>query len=581
MKKIYFLWCAFILVGFWAKGQSLLGPNEHQQRINNGLHLYYAQLPNAKQYEMMLSFRFGSMAEDADNDGLGYVCHTVFLSSLQQQLKKIDQTIMVDGRFGFDVSTYRFTVKAALFEKALNAIAQHYTKTPDSTAIAAAIAQNAMLFGVAQSTLMYPAEQDLIVRQWGNRAPAFSLYGNIPVADSITIDKVNRLYAKGFCIEFALLAFNGPENFRKVWSIAQDALSWVSSCPGELFNTKLANLFPQPMLSSQIVHNVGGASSSRYQKMYQGAYVSYDPQGTIATLVLKQLLTQSKTLDLLCDSMGIDQVRIAYEPLHYASSLTWHLFPIQDSLHVAYANLDSIIDLLASGQAFSASELEAAKAALIKHHETLIKDPSKKLYLVSRYWSQNTLNWLTELPGMINKVDAKQIKKVISNYVVDQKYTSLLLLSDKDTANYDFNKYTTTYPYIDSVKFFYQKNTAKFASPADDSTLVAFVQTLQINNDLLVAINAQAYKSELLNVKDDSLAAELNQYEGFYIYPNHLLKDNKSYRLDIYRTAKLIGILLKAGVLPKQLKGTGTILPGDDHEVYKLSVSPVFNKKKL
>ncbi len=581
MRTIYFLCCILLFVTQLAVGQTYLAPNEHQQRLNNGLHLFYSQLPNSNQYDMQLAFRFGSMAEDESNDGLAYVCHTAFLNGIQKQLKQFDSSIKVDARFGFDLCTYRFTVKSSQFERALTAISQHYAQTPDSIAFAAAIAQNATLFSIIQNTLLYPAEQTLIERQWTNRAPAFSLYGPIPMADSITIDKVAKLYRQSYCIEFALLAFSGPESFRKVWSKTQEMLSYVSSCPNELFNTKLANLFSQPKLSSQLVYGVGNAIPSKYQKMYHGAYLSYDIKGSLATLVLKQLLLQSKRIDSICNSLGIAQLRLAYDPLQYASSLTWHITPATDSLHVAYANFDTLMLLLSHKEFFLEDEIGIAKNEIIKQYKNLINDPSKKMLLISQYWSQNTLPWVGTFNDMISTVDAKQISKVIGDYVVNQDYTTLLLLNDADSATYNYNKFATTYTGIDSVKFYFQKNTAKFASAADDSILVAFTQTLLINSDLQVALNATAHKSELLNVKDDSLALELKKFEGFYIYPNSILTDDKTYRLDIYRTAKLMALLLNNGVLAKQLKGTGTLISGDDNQVYQISVSPVFNKKKL
>jgi predicted Zn-dependent peptidase len=582
MRKIYFLWCILLFAYQLGQGQTYLNQNEHQQRLNNGLHLFYTQLPNVKQYEIMLAFRFGSMAEDESNDGLAYVCHTAYLNSIQQKLKQVDASIKVDSRFGFDLCTYQFTVNASQFQKTLEAIVQQYEQAPDSLAFAAAINQNAALFSIIQNTLMYPAEQELIERQWTNRAPAFSLYGPVPMADSITVNKVRKLYNQSYCIEFALLAFSGPESFRKVWSQTQDMLSSVFSCPNELFNTKLANLFPQPKLSSQVVYSVGNAIPTKYQKMYQGAYLSYDPEGALATLVLKQLLLQSKVLDSICDSLGIAQLRLAFDPLQYASALTWHITPTQDSLHVAYANFDTLMLMLSDKKAFSVSEIEDAKDEVIKQYQNLINDPSKKMYLISQYWSRNKLAWIGIYSEMVKKVDAEKLSKVINDYIVNQRYTTLLLFNENDSTTYDFNKFTTTYSSIDSVKFFFQKNTAKFASTADDSTLVAFTQTLLINQDLQVVLNATAYKSELLNAKDDSLANELRKYEGYYIYPKGIFTDTKSYRLDIYRAASLLGILLNSGVTPKQLKGAGVLLKGDDeNEVYQITVSPVFSKKKL
>lgn len=581
MRKIYFLCCILLFVTQLAVGQTYLAPNEHQQRLNNGLHLFYTQLPNSNQYEMLLAFRFGSMAEDESNDGLAYVCHTAFLNGIQKQLKQFDSSIKVDARFGFDLCTYRFAVKSSQFESALAAISRHYAQTPDSMAFVAAITQNAALFSIIQNTLLYPAEQDLIERQWTNRAPAFSLYGPVPMTDSITIDKVEKLYRQSYCIEFALLAYSGPESFRKIWSKTQEMLSYVSSCPNELFNTKLANLFSQPKLSSQVVYSVGNAIPSKYQKIYHGAYLSYDIKGTLATLVLKQLLLQTKKIDSICNSLGIAQLRLAYDPLHYASSLTWHITPATDSLHVAYSNFDTLMLRMSDKQFFSDSEIEIAKNEIIRQYKILINDPSKKMFLVSQYWSQNTLPWVGLFSDMITAVDANQISKVINEYVVNQKYTTLLLLNDTDSATYDYSMFTTTYTSIDSVKFNFQKNTAKFASSADDSVLVAFTQTLLINSDLEVALNATAHKSELLNIKDDSLATELKKFEGYYLYPKSIFTDNKTYRLDIYRAAKLMSMLLNNGVMPKQLKGTGVLLHGEENQFYQILVSPVFNKKKL
>lgn len=582
MRKVYALLVVSILLGGWANGQSFLQQNEHRQRLTNGLHLFYTQLPETANYEIMLAFRFGAVMEDTSNDGLAYVCHTVFLNGLQQQLQTLDKTIKVDGRFGFESCTYKFTLSDKQYGQALDAIAKHYSKAPDSTAVANAIAQNIALFSILQNTLLYPAEQELINRQWNLRAPSMSLYGPIPTIDSITIAKIGTMYQQGYCIEFAQMAFNGPVPFREVWSTTQDKLSYVSSCPGELFNTKLANLYPAPSLSSQVVYGVGSATPTRYQKSFQGPYLSFDAQSCIAGLVLKQLLLQPTGMNLLYDSLFIDKLLLAYDPMYYASGFTWHLFPKPDSIHVAYANFDTLMLSLVSGEVFSPAEIEEAKKVLLKQFETLANNPSLKLYLASQYWANNTIPWLVQYPDVVKSITHEHISKLVKDYVIGRKYTTLLLLNDADTSGYSYNRFCTTYTQIDSICFHLQRNTAKFVSGQDDSTYAAFEQTLLINPDLIVAINATAYKSELLKVKDDSLTAELNQYKGFYIYPVNFVEDNKSYRLDIYRTASLIGKLLKAGVRPVQLKGTGTLLKnnGEAEEVYKITVSPIFSKKK-
>lgn len=582
MRKVYCLLALFIMFGFWANGQVYLKTNEHRQRLTNGLNLFYAQLEGTNSYEMMLAFRFGSIVEDSTNDGLGYVCHTAYLNGLQKQLQQVNKNIKVDGRFGFEYSTYKFTVDASQYIQALDAIAAHYANVPDSIDFANAIAQNAALFSIIQNTLLYPAEQELISRQWNLRGPSMSIYGPIPTADSVTIAKATDMYLNGYCIEFAQLAFNGPIPFREVWSVTQDHLSYISSCPGELFNTKLANLYPAPALSSQLVYGVGNATPTRYQKSYQGPYLSYDVKGCLAGLVLKQLLTQSQSVKTLCDSMDMDKLLLAYDPMYYASGMTWHIFPKPDSLHLAYSNFDTLMHLLATTIVFTSNEIEEAKATVLKQFETLYNTPSLKLYLASQYWANSSYAWLAKYPDAVKGITHDEISGMIKTYVLGKKYTTLLLLNDADSSSYHFDQFATTFKAIDSVRFHFQRNTATFASGADDSTYMAFEQTLLINPDLMVAINATAYKSELLKVKDDSLGTELSQYKGFYIYPMSLIEDNRNYRLDIYRAATLINKLLKAGVLPGQLKGTGSLKKGDEgNEDYMVTVSPVFNKKKL
>ncbi len=581
MRKVYLLLALITLFVTLANGQAILNQNEHRQRLGNGLSLFYTHVAGTSSYEMVLTFRFGAVIEDTTNDGLAYVCYTAFLNGLQEQLQKVDNKIKVDGRFGFENSTYKFTVPVAQLKPALDAIGSHYAQTPDTTDITIAIFQNAALFSVLQNTLLYPAELELIKRHWNTRSSSLSLYGPIPMVDSITIAKVAKLYREGFCIEFAQLAFTGPEPFRIVWSTVQDKLSYISSCPGELFNTKLANLYPAPGLSSQLVYGVGTATPTRYQKLYQGPYLSFDPQSCIAALVLKQLLTQSTSLAALRDSLSISKLLLAYDPMHYTASMTWHLFPNPDSLHLAYTNLDTIFNLIGTNKVFTASEIEDAKMVVLKQYQSILNNPSQKLYLVSQYWANNTIPWLANFPDALKAVNQDQIAKVINNYVLGHKYTTLLLLNDADTLAYDFNQFTTTYTNVDSIRFNFKKNTAQFVSGQDDSILSAFRQTLLINRDFVVTINAQAYKSEILKVKDDSLTADLKQYKGFYIYPQSIVADNKSYRLDIYRAATLIVKLLKAGVDPSQLKGTGNLMKGRDDEQYQITVSPVFNKKKL
>lgn len=581
MRKIYCILLLFILIGNTAMGQAFLKQNEHQQRLTNGLNLFYTEQPGVKAYEMMLSFRFGASAEDTTTDGLGYVCHTVFLNGLQQHLKAVNSTIQVDARYGFELSTYKFTVPVAQYKQVLDAVAKHYAQKPDSIAIANAINQNTALFSILQNTLLYPAEQGLIERQWNLRAPSMSLYGPIPNADSATIAKVSKLYADGYCIEFALLAFNGPEPFRTVWSATQDGLSYISSCPGELFNTKMANLYPAPNLSSQLVFGVGNTTPTRYQKSYHGPYVSFDADGAVAAVVLKQLLTQSPSLDSICDSLYLNKVLMAYAPMYSASSLTWHIFPNPDSMHLAYHNFDTLINSITNNNVFTQAEIEGAKGEIVKQFESVINDPSQKLYLVSQYWVNNTLHWLSQFKEMVKGIDKTHISQMVKQYIVGQKYSTLLLLNDADSSAYDINQFATTYSNIKGVQLNFQRNTAQLATGKDDTTYNALEQTILINKDLLVSVNAQAYKSELVNVKDDSLAYKLGLYKGYYIYPNSLLKSNNAYRLDIYRTATLINKLLEAGVRPYQLVGTGKLLKGkEEGEEYKIIIDPVFDKKK-
>lgn len=572
MKNIYLFW---LVLGFASavNAQGFLQPQEYQQRLNNGLHLFYTQIPGATQNEVLLSYRFGSMAEDSTTDGLAYVCHTVFLQGLQKALKTVDANLKVDGRFGFEVSTYRFLVPKPAFEKALNAIADFYSQKPDSATIAAAILQNETLFTIAQNTVMYPAEQALLARQWTTRSPAMTLYGSVPVADTLTIRKVQKMYKNGYCMEFALMAFTGSDNFRILWRKVQDVLGPVNTCKNELFTTKLANLFPKPKFSSQMVYNVGSATPTRYQKMFHGPYVAFDTDAALAAMVLKTILTQSTAIDKRCDSLGISQLRLAYEPMQFATSLTWHIFPTTDSMHVAYSNFDTLMLLLADSNIISAEDIETAKNTLLTQFESLRNDPANKSYLIAQLWAQNSLPWLGDYPALLKKINHDEISKLIKNYVLQQKYSSLLLLNITDSASYNLLKYTTTYISIDSVNFYFQKNTAKFASATDDSTLNTLVQTLLINKDLSVSLNAQAYKSELVEVKDDSLATQLKQFEGYYLYPPNLLS-TKSYRLDIYRTAKLIIMLAERGVAAGQLKGTGVLLKGEEgKETYKVSVT--------
>lgn len=582
MRKSYFLLTLLIVVVTTNYGQVYLKANEHRQRLTNGLSLFYTQIDGSSNYEMMLCFRFGAIVEDTATDGLGYVCHTVFLNGLQQHLQKVDKSIKVDGRFGFEASTYQFIVSAGKFQDALDAIAYHYANGPDSAIVASAITQNATLFSILQNTLLYPAEQDLIARQWGLRAPSLSLYGPIPSVDSTTVSSVLEMYRDGYCIEFAQLAFNGPKPFREVWSVTQNQLSYISSCPGELFNTKLANLYPSPVVSSQLVYGVGNATPTRYQKSFQGPYLSFDVQGCLSALVLKQLLNQPTGLNLLYDSLKVNKLLLAFDPQYYASALTWHIFPRTDSLHVAYRNFDTIMRLIADGNVFEPDDIEEARNVLIKQYETLLNNPSLKLYLASQYWSNNTFNWLVEYTEALKAITHEHVSKMVKDYVLNRKYTALLLLNDADSSAYNYRQFVTTYTAVDSLCFHYQRNNAMFASGQDDSTFAAFEQTLLINPDLMVVLNATAYKSELLKVNDDSLAAVLSNYKGYYIYPMTIGEGKNTFRLDIYRAATLIAKLLQSGVLPNQLKGTGTLKKGDDgKEEYLLTVSPVFNKKKL
>ncbi|CAN5345975.1 hypothetical protein BH09BAC1_BH09BAC1_16980 [soil metagenome] len=576
MRKLYLLFILLAGCFFGASGQTYLQPNEYQQRLNNGLHLFYSQVNGAKEYEVMLAYRFGAMAEDSVTDGLAYVCHNVFLSGLQENLKKIESAISIDGRFGHEVCTYQFKVTQARFDKAMEAISTYYANEPDSTAFATAIYQNATLTGIVQHTVMYPAEQELIKRHWGSRNAAFSIYGPVPQVNSSTIAMARKMYRSAYCIEFALMVFSGPDHFRDSWKKVQDLLGYISTCRGELYNTKMADLFPRPKFSSQVVYNVGSATTTRYQKMFQGPYVSFDPEGTIAAQLLKMLFTQAPRLAKIADSLGIATLRLAYDPMKFASGLTWHIIPKTDSLHTAYGNFDSLMGLLATKHIIPDSEIETAKANMLKQFETIRNHPSKKMYLIAQYWTQGILPWLSDYPKMIKAVNHEKLSEVIQRYMSHQKYTTLLLLNDSDSLSYDINRFTTTYTHIKNISFQFQKNTATFSTPVGDSILNTLGQTLLINEDVIVSLNSLAYKSELLNVSDDSLAVELNKYQGFYLYPKNLY-GKKTFRLDIYRTAKLIVALMKMGILPQQLKGTGTLLKEDEGaEKYETTVTPAY-----
>jgi predicted Zn-dependent peptidase len=556
--------------------QTYLQPNEYQQRLNNGLNLFYTQLENTNQFEVMLAYRFGSMAEDTTTDGLAHVCHTVFLRGLQQKLQQVEPAIRLDGRFGHEVCTYHFKVSLGKFEKAMDAIANYYAQEPDSAMFANAIVQNATLTGVVENTVMYPAEQALIHRQWGNRAPAISIYGQLPQVDSSTIAKASEMYQSAYCMEFALMVFSGPEQFRKVWSKVQDLLGYISSCRGELYNTKLANLFPKPRLNSQLVYNVANATPSRYQRMYHGPYVSFDPEGAVATQVLKNLFAQSPALAIMADSLGIKTLRLANDPLKFASSLTWHIFPAKDSLHAALSNFDTLMIGLASGNKFPEVEIEAAKATMIKQFEGLRNHPSQKMYLIANYWSQSVLHWLNDYPKMVQAVNSTKLSDVVNRYMHNQTHTTLLLLNENDSAVYDIQKFASTYSQIANITLQYQKNTANFVSTTGDSILNALKQTLLINPNTIVSFHSVAYKSEILDIKDDSLKTLLNKHDGFYIYPKSLF-GKKTFRLDIYRTAKLIGTLLNMGVMPKQLTGTGALKKEvEANERYETTVTPAY-----
>ncbi len=575
MRKLYLLHILLVGSATICLGQTYLKPNEYQQRLNNGLNLFYTQVDGAKEYEVMLAYRFGSMAEDSATDGLAYVCHTVFVNGLQKSLQQVEGGIKLDGRFSHEVCTYHFKVSTGKFDKAMEAIANYYTKEPDSAVFANAILQNATLTGVIQNTVMYPAEQALISNQWGNRSSAMSIYGTVAQADSATILAARQLYRNAYCIEFALMIFSGPNFFRDSWSKVQDLLGYISTCRGDLFNTKMANLFPKPKLTNQIVYNVGTATPTRYQKMYHGPYVSFDPEGTLAAQLLKNLFIQSPTLDALADSLSIAQLRIAHDPMMFASSLTWHIFPVKDSMHVAFANFDTLLAKLSNQNIIPTTEIETAKANMIKQFETVRNHPSQKMYLIAQYWTMSVLHWLNDYPAMVAAIDHNKLSEVVQRYMNNQKHSTLLLLNDTDSTSYDINRFTTTYPNIANIAFHYEKNTAIFASGAEDSTLNALSQTLMINRNVIVSINSKAYKSELLDVKDDSLSIALNQYEGFYLYPKNLL-GKKNFRLDIYRTAKLIVALVKTGVLPKQLTGTGVLLNEEEgtEEKYESIVIP-------
>lgn len=576
MRKLYLLYILLVCGIACLPAQTYLQPNEYQQRLNNGLNLFYTQLASANQYEVMLSYRFGSMAEDTATDGLAHVCHTVFLQGLQQKLQQVEPAIRLDGRFGHEVCTYHFKVSLGKFEKAMTAIANYYAQEPDSSMFANAITQNATLTGVVQNTVMYPAEQALIQRQWGNRAPAISIYGQLPEVDDQTIAQARKMYRSAYCMEFALMIFSGPEQFRKAWSKVQDLLGYISSCRGDLYNTKLANLFPKPRLNSQLVYNVANATPSRYQRMYHGPYVSFDPEGTVATQVLKTLFAQSPTLASLADSLGIKTLRLANDPLKFASSLTWHIFPAKDSLHVALSNFDTLMIGLAGGNKFPEAEIEAAKVNMIKQFEGVRNHPSQKMYLIANYWTQGVLSWLNDYPKMVQSVNAAKLSDVVNRYMHNQTHTTLLLLNENDSSVYDIQKFASTYTQIANITFQYQKNTATFVSNSSDSVLNALKQTLLINPNTIISFHSVAYKSEILDVKDDSLKTLLNKHEGFYIYPKTLF-GKKSFRLDIYRTAKLIGTLLNMGVLPRQLTGTGALKKEEEGtERYETTVTPAY-----
>ncbi len=573
MRKICLI-AILVLCSVIARGQLYLKQNEYQQQLNNGLQLFYTHQPNSNKYEVVLAYRFGSLVEDSLTDGLAYVCHTAFINGLQQQIKKVDGSIKIDGRFGFEMSTYRFSVPKAKFSAALDAIAQHYQNLPDSAAIHNAILQNAALLAVAQNTLMYPAEQALLKQHWGPRAPAMSIYGNQPVPDSTTIKLVRHLYNTGYCLEKGMMVFTGAEGFKDVWRISQDKLGYINICK-DLRNNTLVNLFPQPKYSVQLVYKVGSATPTRYQKLYHAPYLAYDVNSVLAALVLKTILAQPAPLGSMYDSLGIAQLKLAFDPMRQTGGLTWHLFPKQDSIHTAYANLDTLMQLLADSAIIPTQQIEAAKTKLLQQFETMRKDPAQNAYLIGQYWAQNILPWLMDYPTLIKGIDHSHINKLIKSYVLGKNYTVLLLLNDSDSLVYDYQKFSSTYTHVENITLNFQKNTANFLSPADDSTLNTLKQTLLINQSLIISINAQAHKSELLKVKDDSLTKALCSYPEFYVYPKNLLH-KETYRLDIYRAAKVVERLLQVGVDPKQLKGTGQLIKGEDNGTYKATVTGAY-----
>lgn len=575
MKHLY----AFLLLAFCithsALGQKYLQPDEYMQRLNNGLQLFYTHQPNSNQYQVLLAFRFGSVLEDSTTDGLAYVCHTVFLNELQKQLHTVNKGIKLNGRFGQEVCTYQFSIGKADFAKTLDALAKHFQQLPDNNAVALAISQNATLFGVVQNTLLYPAEQTLLKRQWGARYAAMSLYGQVPMADSATISKVTNIYGQSYCLELALMVYSGPEAFRATWGTVQDKLGYITTCGGKNMGTEMANLFPKPRYSNQVVYNVGNATPSRYQKMYHGPYTAFDGQGTVTAQVFKLLLAQSKALASLADSMGMAQLRLANDPMTFTSSFTWHVFPKQNSLHSAYGKLDTLIALLINEKPIPATDIEAAKTMLIDSHKEIRNSVDKKPYLIAQYWAQRNLDWLDAYPNMVEAVNHEQISKLLNTYVVGQKHSTLLLLNDADSTTYDVARFATTYTAIEDISFTYQKNTADFATTKEDSTLNALAQTLLINPKELVVMNSEAYKSEILDVKDDSLATTLRQYPDFYLYPKNLLSKS-TFRLDIYRSATIMLALLQRGVSAKQISGTGSLLKEKENEHYQTIVRPVY-----
>jgi len=568
MKKLLLSICIFTLC-CGLNAQNVAAKKEHISGLPNRLNLYIIEDSLAQDVTVGLTFNCGSFIEDNDFDGLSFLYEKILVEKFRQHLSSnVSQSVSDSSLFSiYSETSYehiflRVTTPKAQLSNVLQAMNESVTVAADSQQVMRAVYLSNAARQELNGNTLAKLDSALGSILWENNYSkrVFINAWNDSTA-ALLPDSLTRMSQQYFCPGNALLVIKGNVERREMEATAKKIFSRWAKCAYSLIGRFPGYNYRALLANSQLVVEDSLVSTPFYKIAFQGPNSFEGMKNNYSALVLSELLANpaSRIHHFFKDSCRMASVKMQNEMVRFLSQLTFTALPESECLDESYACFRSFLSG-ANDSLIDSLEFAAGKEAVLSRFNKMKSDNSEHVFLIGKYWKSLSLDEYSDFKDSLSALTLADMQFFLDTCLYKRCSVAGLVISPQQRAEGDIDSFfTPTSTEIVSYRINFLKNSARFASEADDSVFNSLVQFLKLNTRIDVKVNGMCHQTELLDILDEEMLTWVRSYENFMMNPPSLVKKRK-FRLDVYRSLTLIKKLVESGIDINRLFGTGNLV---------------------